>query len=64
MAETSSIWLYFESSSKNGSVYSKGRNCRPQIPPSHTLIIHTHGLAPFKSKKDFQFPGTGGPMDP
>ena len=27
-------------------------------------LIHTHGLEPFKSKNDFQFLGTGGPMDP
>ena len=32
--------------------------------PLLTLIIHTHGLAPLKSKKDPQFPGTGGPKDP
>lgn len=63
MWKTHQVWLYFESLSKNGSVYSKGRNCRPQIPPFRTLIIHTHGLIPFKSKKDPQFPRTGGPSD-
>lgn len=32
--------------------------------PTLLYLIHTHGLAPFKSKNDFQFLGTGGPMDP